>query len=875
MEPEKEWLAKQSEVPGDDHTDEQLAKYIRQLSPKKKAELAARVKRRLSEERKVWFCGDRQCDGKPHGVYNYAHARGSKRRDMRGSQYPPPGVDWYTWLLGAGRGAGKALDVDTPILTTDGWTTIGQVQDGDQIYDEHGYPTTVVKAHDLYVAESMYRVTFSDGSSIDADGEHLWVAWDHLDRKRYNRTGPMDFPSDWAARAPLTTRQLANRQVYGPRGDREFCIPVAGPVHAPMADLLVEPYALGAWLGDGTSAAAELTVADADYAEMASLVAAAGEPLNEHGRSAGGSSRTYAMGARPPQRDALGRMAANGSMHSRLRELGVLRNKHIPEAYLRANISQRLDLLRGLMDTDGTVDRRKSVVEFCSTSRALADGVLALARSLSERPVLAEGRATLNGRDVGPKYRVTWRPSLFTPFSLQRKASLVRPAERQALRLRHRMVVSVQEIKRTVVRCLTVDSPNSMYLAGEALIPTHNTRTGSEYSRYISTHIPFIALIGPTGPTLRSVMIEGPSGLIRTCEAAGVYEKGMYSPAKQRFTFQNGCVASLFTAEEPDRIRGGNFGFFWADEPAHWDDPQAAWDQALFANRVGKRPHALATTTPLPSDFIKDLMAAEDTVYVGGSTYDNMDNLAEAVVRKILAKYEGTYLGRQEIHGEIIDDRDGALWSSEQFAEADFYFEYENVEFDRVVVGIDPAGSQNKRSDLTGIIVGGRRGEVLHAIDDLSGKYSPSGWARAAINAYEKYKADAVVVERNYGGDMCRATLKAEGFTGRIIEARATDGKRMRAEPISAKYEQHLARHRRGGAVSKLESELVSWIPGEGKSPNRLDAWVWAATSLIKGGGAATIGTPGSESLRGEKYRGPGSLPRRKEAKRGLPWARR
>lgn len=395
------------------------------------------------------------------------------------------------------------------------------------------------------------------------------------------------------------------------------------------------------------------------------------------------------------------------------------------------------------------------------------------------------------------------------------------------------------------------------------------TRTGSEYSRYVAKKIPLIALIGPTGPAVRNVMIEGPSGLIRSCEAAGEYTPGAYEPSKGRYTFQNGARAQLFSAEEPDRIRGGNFGFFWADEPAHWDDPQAAWDQALFANRVGVRPHALATTTPLPSDFIKALIAAEDTVYIGGSTYDNMANLAEAVVRKILAKYEGTFLGRQEIHGEVIDDREGALWSSEQFAEDDFYFELELVQFDRVLVGIDPAGSNNKRSDQTGIVTGGKRGEVLHAIDDVSGKYTPAGWARAAINQYEKYNADGIVVEKNYGGAMVRHTLQSEGFQGRIIEANATDGKRVRAEPIAAKYEQHKARHRRGGAVGKLESEMVSWIPGEGKSPNRLDAWVWVCTALLKGGGKASVSGIRRDPIGTQPYKGPGSPWSKRQIKKG------
>src|SRR5690606_19892685 len=163
----------------------------------------------------------------------------------------------------------------------------------------------------------------------------------------------------------------------------------------------------------------------------------------------------------------------------------------------------------------------------------------------------------------------------------------------------------------------------------------------------------------------------------------------------------------------------------------------------------------------------------------------------------------------------------------------------------------------------------GKQSEALYVIDDLSGKFSPSGWARAAINAYEKYKADAIVVERNYGGDMCRATLKAEGFEGRVIEAKATDGKRLRAEPIAALYEQGKAYHSKGGRLSKLESEMVSWIPGEGKSPNRIDAMVWAATALTRRHGSAGMGDPTRAMIGSPVYRGPGSPAARKDARMG------
>lgn len=377
--------------------------------------------------------------------------------------------------------------------------------------------------------------------------------------------------------------------------------------------------------------------------------------------------------------------------------------------------------------------------------------------------------------------------------------------------------------------------------------------TGSGYSRYITRKIPSIALVGPTMPAVRRFMIEGASGLIKACERAG--EPGNYEPSKQRFTFANGAVAELFSAEEPDRLRGGNFGFVWADENAHWEDAAYVWKQMLLTLRVGVRPHVFASTTPIPSEYMKDLRDNPTTRVVAGSTYDNRANLSPVFFQTLMDEFEGTYLGRQEIYGEIIDDRPGALWSSEQFQLQDFYYALDDVEgtFDRVLVGIDPAGSQNKRSDETGIIVGGRRGDVLHAIDDLSGKFSPSGWAQAAMNAYDKYKADAIVVERNFGGDMVRHTLETEGFKGRIIESGAVDGKRLRAEPISARYEKGLARHRRGGSLDKLESEMVSWIPGEGKSPNRIDAWVWVATALGEGralGGMADANIQ-RESLRG------------------------
>lgn len=399
-------------------------------------------------------------------------------------------------------------------------------------------------------------------------------------------------------------------------------------------------------------------------------------------------------------------------------------------------------------------------------------------------------------------------------------------------------ILSIEFSHRGVYYDLTV--PDGEHYAADGAW-SHNsgkTRTGSEYTRYIAKKIPYLALIGPTGPAVRSVMIEGESGLIAACERAG--ESYHYEPSKQRFTFEGGARAQLFSAEEPDRIRGHQFGFVWADENAHWADPKAVWDMMILALRLGRRPHVLATTTPIPSEFMKELVADPDTVRVVASTYANIENLSEVVVRKLLQRYEGTFLGRQEIYGEIIDDREGALWKSEMLE----YVDISTRQLERVVVGIDPAGSQGAKSDITGIVAAGKQAESYYVLADASGKFSPTGWARAAINLHDKLKADAIVVERNFGGDMCRATLRAEEFDGRIIEAKATDGKRLRAEPISALYEQRRVFHARAAGLEKLESELVSWIPGEGKSPNRLDAMVWAITSLNKRGGKGELALP-------------------------------
>jgi predicted phage terminase large subunit-like protein len=368
------------------------------------------------------------------------------------------------------------------------------------------------------------------------------------------------------------------------------------------------------------------------------------------------------------------------------------------------------------------------------------------------------------------------------------------------------------------------------------------TKTGAEITNRVTALTPRIILIAATGPDLRDTMVEGISGIL-ACSAPG--KRPEWEPSKKRLTWPNGCIAQGFSAEEPDRLRGPQSGFVWADEPSHWDLVEACWENMLYGLRVGRNPKVVATSTPKPTKWTKDTIAAEDTVDRVVSTYANLGNLADTYKRTVISKFEGTRRGQQELFGELLEDVEGALWTQEMFHWID-----EAPSLQRIVVSVDPAGTANKKSDETGIIVIGiGHDKRLYVLEDLTGKYSPNGWATAAIKAVEKWNADAIVAEKNYGGDMVKNTIEnvAEdrGTLVRIIEVTSRRGKELRAEPIVGLYEKHKVMHvgARGDLLA-LEEEQCSWVPHEGPSPNRVDALVHGATHLAKGVMPATVSNP-------------------------------
>ena len=357
---------------------------------------------------------------------------------------------------------------------------------------------------------------------------------------------------------------------------------------------------------------------------------------------------------------------------------------------------------------------------------------------------------------------------------------------------------------------------------------TGKTRVGSEFTHRVTKVVPRVAIIGGTAPDVRDIMIEGESGLLTI---APPDHRPLYEPSKRRLTWPNGCVGTTFSAEEPDRLRGPEHYYAWWDEPAHAPLVQAAWDNLLLGMRLGKRPVIVATTTPKPRPWLKDLVADARTRIAKASTYDNLDNLSPVFAETVISKYEGTRLGRQELYGEILTDVEGALWTWEMIEDNRLPL---NARHDctRVVVSVDPAGTAKRTSDETGIIVVGISGDQLYVLADRSGRMSPFGWANAVDAAHDEFQADAVVAETNYGGDMVTTNLRNAGSDKRVIGVHSRRGKQIRAEPIVGVYEQHRVHH--VGVFTELEEELTGWVPtAPGDSPNRLDALVHGATALF------------------------------------------
>lgn len=347
-----------------------------------------------------------------------------------------------------------------------------------------------------------------------------------------------------------------------------------------------------------------------------------------------------------------------------------------------------------------------------------------------------------------------------------------------------------------------------------------------------------LALVGRTAADVRDVIVEGESGILAVSPS---WARPDYEPSKRRLTWPNGAIATCYSADEPDLLRGPQHDAAACDELASWKYAQETWSNLLFGLRLGDRPQAIVTTTPRPLRILRELMQAPTTVVTRGSTYDNAANLAPSALAEYRHRYEGTRIGRQELLGEVLDDVPGALWDRETLDRLRVRVAPELL---RVVVAIDPATTSSEASDETGIIVAGKgpcscKGKPephYFVLADRTTKATPDGWARRAVAALDEWKGDRIVAESNQGGEMVEHTVRTVRADAPYRSVHASRGKRARAEPIAALYEQGKVHH--VGGLPELEDQLCAFAPESNDgSPDRADALVWALSDLSDGAG--------------------------------------
>lgn len=345
-----------------------------------------------------------------------------------------------------------------------------------------------------------------------------------------------------------------------------------------------------------------------------------------------------------------------------------------------------------------------------------------------------------------------------------------------------------------------------------------------------------IALIAESAPDARDIMVEGESGILAV---SAPWNRPEYQPSKRKLTWPNGSVGLTFSGDKPEQLRGPQFDFAWVDELAKFQYPEEVWDNLEFGMRLGINPQVILTTTPKPIKILRELMKDELTVVTRVATYANIANLAPNFIRRVVKKYEGTRLGRQELLAEMLGEVQGAMWTRDML-EANRVTRTTVPKLDRIVIGVDPATSSEDESNETGIVVGGCAGvglnRVSYTLKDASDVYTPNGWATKVKQLYVDYNASKIVAEKNQGGEMISTILHNLDPNLPVKLISAVSSKSGRAEPIAALMEQGRDKH--VGTFGDMEDQMVAMTPqgylGTG-SPDRTDAKVWMTRELMLG----------------------------------------
>ena len=736
----------------------------------------------------------------------------------RPEQMPPDNTDWSVWLYLAGRGAGKtrsaaewvrqkakvttqgqlrfalvartaadvrdvivegeALALDTKIATPYGFKTMEEISIGDTVLGGDGKPCKVLNVFSVLNDRPCYEIDIS-GVKVVADANHKWLTSTHVERGYESRL-PHTYES------VRTTEEIyTNQKTKTGYKISNHAIRIAA-VTGSEQDLPIAPYTLGVWLGDGTSKSATITSHDNDQPEVRKRIESEGYITTD-------SKTIYTFGV-------------TRGLNTALKETELIKNKHIPEIYFHSSLDQRMSLLQGLIDTDGTISKRGQI-EFDNTNERLINDVARLVASLGIKhggvKLHKKGGIEFIFKDkkyiASTQYRLTFTTSLPVSY-LSRKAFR---AKKWRSEEKWRYIKSITPTISVPVKCITVDSPDHTFLITEQYIKTHN------------------------------------SGIINISPPS---ERPHYEPSKRRLTWPNGNMATLFTADEPDGLRGIQAHYAWADELAAWrQTPDAAgmtsWDNLRVATRLGTNPQIIATTTPKRVPILYGLIDEQKktgrVIISKGSTLDNSGNLSEAYLDAITGVYAGTRLAAQELYGEMLDDVEGSLWTIEMIEESRQGMLPPSAPLR--VIGVDPSVAENPR-DACGIVVCASTADrdlyKRHAwiLEDATVHGSPEVWANKVVEMARRWGCP-VVAEVNQGGALVTNAINSIDPNIKVFEVHSKYGKQLRAEPIVLAYEQQRVHHI--GYLTDLESQMTSWIPGEGKSPDRVDALVHALTALL------------------------------------------
>lgn len=706
--------------------------------------------------------------------------------------------DHATEVFCCGRAWGKALKNSELVQVPNGWSRIDNLAVGDEILTKEGSVQAVTGVYPQGTVP-LYSINTFDGRRSECCHDHLWTGYlgNNLNMKGEEIT--------------ITAKELSQHLKAG----KIFYIPtVNGDEDSQKpSELTIEPYALGALLGDGNMTERHVGFSSNDIPVVEKIKAAGYEVTKWKSK--------YEYGVK--------------GVIGKLRELGLQgkssHTKFIPPEYLSANFEQRTALLQGLMDTDGSIEIGGRM-EFTTVGTQLKDDFLQLCWSLGLTAKAAERITHCNGKPF-KSYRIRITvPVAFKPFTLERHL------DRMVRKERHNFIkiTSFEDIKSEEATCISVSGEDKLFVTNSFMV-THNTWAGSPATIEYAIENPgcHIGLLAPTFNMGKSNMIENASGIL---ELSPKGFKPVYNKSEGSLTWPNGSTARLFSAENGGRVRGQNFNFLWADEWCFFKYPKESannlWTMAKMALRKGDRPKSIITTSPMPVKHLRELHKESlkensRVIFHTGTTFENY-SLPQDYIDDVLSIC-GTRLYNQEILGQILEDNDDAIFTMADIKrkildtnddDLDHYnekFEALIKSMDELVIAVDPHVVEDPDSDETGITICGRKGKYGYVFKDASRRGRISGIYEYIVDLYHFYLVDSVIIETNNGGDVIPTLIANIDPMVRTKTVFASKGKRARAEPIGALYERGLIHH--VGIFPTLEAQMCGYNPQvDKKSPD-------------------------------------------------------